>query len=417
MPRPARTVVALALALVVESVGAADAPTLRQVVAAGQAAPGGGTFEGFNIEALPVVAPTNGRGQVVFFATLLRGRATEAFFLASGTRIVRLAADGDPAPGGGTLSGFGRHPIPALNDQGAVAFAAAVSGGKTVEGVFVVRQGRLQTVAVTGTPAPAMASGTFGALDAPALNNRGDVVFLASIRRGRENTETIYVHADRKLRKLVAQGDPAPAGGTFAGFGPPAVTNRGAIAFGAVVDGPAVPGGLFVSEGDKIRMLVGAGEETPIGGIFAKFSERLAINDAGTVAFTAVLNNAPAREAVFVVESGRARKVVALGDAAPGGGTFSHFGLWPALAADGAVAFTASLDHGPSEIGVFVASVAGVKQVAALGDPLPGGGKLTSFGLYPVVSLSPTGTLTFATARTPTGEGAAAIFAVHVPGR
>src|SRR6266542_2903722 len=65
--------------------------TLRAVVTAGRPAPGGGSFEHFSIESLPIVAPVNGKGQVAFFATLLRGMAGEGIFLASGTRISKVA--------------------------------------------------------------------------------------------------------------------------------------------------------------------------------------------------------------------------------------------------------------------------------------------------------------------------------------
>ncbi|HEV8586265.1 MAG TPA: choice-of-anchor tandem repeat NxxGxxAF-containing protein [Methylomirabilota bacterium] len=405
-----RVIGAALVALGVALSARADAPAPRLVAAAGQPAPGGGTFEHFTVEALPVVAPINTRGQVAFFASVLRGRSGEALFLASAGRLTRIAAEGDPAPGGGTLSGFLRHPIPALNDAGVVAFAAAVSGGRTVEGIFLAGQGRLRAIALTGSAAPGVVSGTLAALDAPALNNRGDVVFLASIRRGRETIEAIYLASGRAVRKIVAQGDPAPAGGTFAGFGPPTVNNRGVVAFAAIVDGPAVPGGVFVNESGRTRMLAGAGDETVIGGIFAKFSERLALNDAGTVAFAAMLINAPARHGVFVAESGRPRKVVASGDPAPDAGAFSHFGPWPALAGDGAVAFTASIDHGTAPLGIFVATPAGIARVVAVGDALAEGHRLMSFGLYPIVSVAANGALTFSTAPTATGEGVAAIF-------
>src|SRR5438128_9093981 len=113
---------ALALAAV-----AAAAARLERVAVAGQAAAGGGTFEHFGVEALPVVAPVNGRRQVAFFASLLRGRASEGFFLTDGRRITRIALEGDAAPGGGTFSGFGKHPMPALNERGEVAFVAAIA--------------------------------------------------------------------------------------------------------------------------------------------------------------------------------------------------------------------------------------------------------------------------------------------------
>jgi hypothetical protein len=404
------------LALVV-AVGAArsvaeDLPILQRVVVAGQAAPGGGVFERFSIEALPVVAPVNSRGQVAFFATLLRGPAREGFFLAAGTRIDKIAAEGDAAPGGGAFSGFGRHPIPTLNEAGDVAFAAAVAGGKTVEGIFATVRRRPRAVAVAGSAAPGIASGTFATLDAPALNDRGDVAFLASVRRGRESVEAIYLASGGALAKVVAQGDPAPAGGAFAGFGVPALDNSGAVAFAAVVEGRAVPGGVFVARGGRIRMLVGAGDESPIGGIFAKFSERVALNSAGAVAFTSALKEATTAQAVFVADGGRPRKVVALGDGAPGGGVFSHFGLWPALSAGGAVGFTASVDLGTAEVAAFVWSTTGLVRIGAVGQALPGGGTLSSFGLYPVLALSPSGGATFATAPTATGEGIEGIFLV-----
>src|SRR5438309_4697036 len=322
--------VTLSLLLSVAESHGAEAPSLRRVVITGQAVPGGGTFDRFSVESLPIVAPINGKGQVAFFATVLRGRASEGFFLASGARVSKLVADGDPVPGGGVFSGFGRHPVPALNDAGELAFSPAIAGARAVEGIFVVSPSRVRAIVLAGGPAPDIPSGTFANVDTPAINARGDVAFLATVRRGRESLEVIYLHSGGKTRKVIAQGDLAPAGGTFAGFGPPSLNGKGLVVFGAVVEGRAVPGGLFVWKGGAIRMLVGAGEETPDGGIFAKLSERVAVNDAGTVAFNAILKGSPIGGAIYLIDD-RVRRIDGLGDAAPGGGVFSHFGLWPSL--------------------------------------------------------------------------------------
>jgi hypothetical protein len=404
--------VAVLMTLVAAPIAGPGQPArLRPVVMARQAAPGGGSFEHFSVESQPVVAAVNGKGQVAFFANLLRASASEGIFLASANGLIRkVAVEGDRAPTGGGLSGFGKHPVPAINEAGTVAFAAAVSGGRTVEGIFTASPGRLRSVAVAGEPAPGIPSGTLASVDAPALNDRGDVGFLATVRRGRETVEAIYLRREGRLRKVAAQGDPAPAGGTFAGFGIPALNNKGLVAFAAVVEGRAVPGGLFLAEGERVRMVVGAGDATPIGGIVFKISERVAINEGGAIAFTAVLKDAPTEAAIFVAEAGRLRTVAVLGDAAPGGGTFSHFGLWPALAADGTVGFVAALDRGTTTLGVFVATPAGMLQIAGIGDALPGGGTLASFGLYPVVAVSAAGGVAFATAPTATGEGTEGIF-------
>lgn len=408
------------LALLVPALGisayGAEPHALRAVARAGEAAPGGGTFDRFGQENLPVVAPVNARGEVAFFARLSRGTADEGIFLRRGDRILTVAREGDRVPGIGRLSGFGKHPTPALSDGGLVAFAAAVSGGKAVEGIFAWSAGRLRPVALTGNPVPGMASSVLAGLDSPAVNSRGDIVFLATIRRGRESTDAILLSAGGALRKVVAQGDPAPAGGSFAAFGPPVVNARGAVAFAAVVEGKAVPGGLFVASGERIRMVVGAGEETPLGGIFAKFSERIALNDAGVIAFHGMLKLAPVAAAIFAVEDGRVHAISRLGDAAPGGGTITHFGLWPAVGPQGAIAFAASIEGGSSPMAILITDGPGLAQVVAVGDALPGGDRIATLTLYPVVSVSAHGHVTFAVAPTATGEGPEGLFAAAPPG-
>src|SRR2546422_47231 len=325
-------VAALVAPFAARSSAAGDADRARPVVLAGDAVPGGGTFERFSVESLPIVAPVTSEGRVAFFATILRGRASEGFFVWSEGKVAKVVVDGDPSPAGGTFSGFGRHPIPALNAHGRLAFAAA-----------------------------------------------------------------------------------APAGGGFAGFGAPVVNAKGIVAFAAVVEGPAVPGGLFVSEDGKIRMVLGAGDDAPIGGIFAKLSERIAFNDTGAIAFNAVLKRGPVAAGIFVVEGDRVRKVASLGDAAPGGGVFSYLGLWPALSAAGTVGFVASVDHGPAPIGVFTADRSETRKIAGVGDTVVGIGKLASFGLYPTMAISATRAVTVAIARDGGGAGVDGIVLVPPP--
>src|SRR2546427_403154 len=311
-------VAALVAPFAARSSAAGDADRARPVVLAGDAVPGGGTFERFSVESLPIVAPVTSEGRVAFFATILRGRASEGFFVWSEGKVAKVVVDGDPSPAGG-------------------------------------------------------------------------------------------------LRKVVAQGDAAPAGGGFAGFGAAVVNAKGIVAFAAVVEGPAVPGGLFVSEDGKIRMVLGAGDDAPIGGIFAKLSERIAFNDTGAIAFNAVLKRGPVAAGIFVVEGDRVRKVASLGDAAPGGGVFSYLGLWPALSAAGTVGFVASVDHGPAPIGVFTADRSETRKIAGVGDTVVGIGRLASFGLYPTMAISATRAVTVAIARDGGGAGVDGIVLVPPP--
>jgi hypothetical protein len=392
---------------------AGEAYTLRALARTGDAVPGGGSFDRFGQEGLPIVAPVNARGDVAFFATLSRGVSDEGIFIQRAGRIITVAREGDRVAGVGQLSGFGKHPTPALNDTGTVAFAAAVTAGRAVEGIFTWSAGRLRAIATTGTPVPGMPSTVLAGVDAPTINTRGDVVFLATVRRGRESSEAILASRGGVLRKVVAQGDPAPAGGVFATFGSPALNASGNVAFAAVVEGKAVPGGIFVASRDRIEMAVAAGAETPIGGIFAKFSERIAYSDAGAIAFHGILKFAPVGAAIFVVEDGRPRAVARLGDTAPDGGTIAHFGLWPVVDSTGAAIFAASIEGGPTSVAILQANGSGLTRIVGVGDPLPGGGRIASLTLYPVASVGPRGHVSFAVAPTATSEGPEGLFAAQ----
>jgi hypothetical protein len=386
-----------------EPLAGAQPKAMRLVIAAGQPAPGGGAFDRFDVAAQPVGAPVNADGRVAFYASLVRTNAREGIFLANGARILKVAALGDSVPGGGTLSEFAKHPLPALNDAGKVAFGAAIAGGRASEGVFLAYNGSLNTIALSGTDAPGILSGTFVDFDLPVLNDLDDVVFLATIRRGRETLPVLYLWSNGRLRKLVAAGDLVPDGGTFAQFGVPAINNKGVVAFPATVERGKVLGGLFLAGTVSPRLLVGAGETAPNGAMLTRFSERIALSDTDDVAFGAHLGTGTRAEGVFVANpvSG-ITQVAIVGDEAPGDGRFAGFGPWPTISADGAVAFMAGLDDAPGPLGLYVAEENGLSRIAMIGDGLPDGRTLATFALNPVAMIGANGAVTFATL----GDGA-----------
>jgi hypothetical protein len=309
----------------------------------------------------------------------------------------------------GALSGFGRHPVPALGDDGTVVFTATIAGGRAVEGLFVARNGAVRPVALAGAQAPGNA-GVLAALDAPAVNARGDIVFLAGLRRGRETLEAVLIASGGRLRKVVAQGDPAPSGGSFAAFGPPTIDRDGAVAFGAAIEGRSVPGGIFIWKADQLRMVLGAGDESPIGGIFAKFSERIGFGDRGTIVFHGQIKGVPTAAGIFAIRDGRIQAVARLGDAAPGGGHYSNFGLWPVVSEKGTIAFTAAVDGGPSPVIAVRIASGGPRRVVGVGDSVPGGARIASLSLLPVVSIGAAGDVSFAVAPTTAGAGPEGLF-------
>ena len=391
------------------------AHALRLVVASGQAAPSGGRFDRFDVGSQPIVAPVNNRGQVAFYASVARAKVAEGIFLATASRVVKAAAVGDAVPGGGILSEFARHPLPALNDAGKVAFGAAVAGARATEGIFLAADGRLKAIALSGSDAPGVQNGTFIEFDAPVLNNRDQIAFVGTVRRGRETLQVLYLYSDGVLRKLVAGGDPTPRGGTFDRFGLPAINNKGAVAFPAIVERGAVLGGIFVVGTSELRLVVGAGEIGPGGAMLVRFSERAAIDDEDNVAFVAHLGSNAASEALLVANASGLTQLAVTGEAAPGGGRFSAFGPWPNFGPGGAVAFVAAVDEGPGPLAIYFGNPGAIRRVVMVGDRLPNGGTLPAFALNSVTSAGANGGLTFATMANPE-EGQNGIYYYGPPG-
>jgi hypothetical protein len=386
--------------------------SLRLVIATGQPAPTGGDFNRFDVTTQPIVAPVNARGHVAFYASIVHSKQTEGIFLDVGSRIVKSAALGDPVPGGGLLSEFARHPTPSLNSADKVAFGAAVSGARASEGVFLAGDGSLKVIALSGNDAPGVPTGTFVEFDTPTLNDRDEIAFVATVRRGREMLQVLYLHSAGKLRKLIAEGDPAPVTpgdptrprGTFSKFGVPVINNKGVIVLPAVIDRGDALGGIFVTGTRDLARLLAVGETIAPGTMLVRFSERVALDDDDNVAFGAHVGAGAAAnsEALFLWNAASGlTQVAAVGDSAPGGGRYSAFGAWPSLGLHAAVTFVAGIDDGPGPAGLYVWRAGDTRRLAMTGDRLPDHTKLPAFALNPVASAGPNGAVTFATMSAP----------------
>src|SRR6185437_1144971 len=314
---------------------------LRAVVQSGQPAPGGGSFDRFDVVAQPVVAPVNVRGQVAFYATVLHASAREGIFLADAGTITKVAAFGDALPGGGTLSEFAEHPTPALNAAGHVAFAAQTAGGRGTEGVFLAGADGLRVIAQAGDDAPGVPAGVLVAFNVPALNDNDELAFVATVRRGREMMDVLYFWNGRRLQRIVAEGERLQRiGGTMDKIGEPALNNSGVIVFpAALLKGPVL-GGIFVAGTRTLNLLAGAGDRTPSGAMILRFSERMAINDEDHIAFGAYVGgDGQQRQAVLGIRPEGLVEIAVAGAAAPGGGRYVGFGPWPTTGPGGATAF------------------------------------------------------------------------------
>jgi hypothetical protein len=377
-------------------------PVFWLVVASGQRAPTGGSFDRFDVASQPIVAPVNARGHVAFYASVIRTKAREGIFLATRSGMKKIAAIGDPVPGGGILSEFAKHPIPSLNDADKVAFGAAITGAQANEGVFLFADGALKSIALSGADAPGVPTGTFVEFDTPTLNNWDEVAFVATVRRGRETLEVLYLYSGGRLRKLVAEGDASPRGGTFEKFGVPAINNKGVVAFPAVLEHAAVLGGIFVAGTRDLRLVLGAGETDPNGVMLVRFSEHVAINDEDNLALGAhVSKGSGQQEAVLLARPAGLVQIAVAGDDAPGVGKFAGFGPWPSLGPGEMVAFVAAVDNGPGPLGLYVRQGGSLRRIVMTGERLPDGKILPGFALNPVATAGPNGGVTFATVAEP----------------
>jgi len=377
---------------------AADGP-VRVIVRSGQMAPDGGRFDRFDVTSQPVVAPVNARGQVAFYATVLRSPAREGVFIADAGHVTKAAAFGDPVPGGGTLAEFAEHPVPSLNAAGRVAFVAQIAGGRATEGIFLAGEGSLRAVALAGDDAPGVPTGVMVGFDDPALNDNDEIAFVASVRRERDVMDVAYFWNGRRLQRVVAEGDRLlRIGGKMGRIGVPALNNAGVIAFPAsILKGPVL-GGIFVAGARDLRLVVTAGDRLDDGALILRFSERVAIDDEDGIAFGAYLGGQTGqREAVLRTGPDGLAVVAIEGAQAPGGGRYAGFGPWPTVAPGGVTAFVAALDGGLGPLAAFAGPLGEIRPIATMGEILPGGERIGRFALNAVAVAGSGGRLTFAT--------------------
>ena len=155
-----------------------------KVAAVGDPSPIGGTFGAVGPGSI------NNNGKVVFLASPVGDTINSNLFMWDNGVVTKVAALGDPAPGGGTFSGLGVEsfgfqdgtfvpfgPVPDINDSDQIAFRAIVTGGITGRGI-VVRTNQVDEWYVK-VPDPTPIGGTYLDMQAAAINNAGQIAFFA----------------------------------------------------------------------------------------------------------------------------------------------------------------------------------------------------------------------------------------------
>jgi hypothetical protein len=256
----------------------------------------------------------------------------------------------------GGIGVFAEFEAVSLNSRGDVAFLAWVRHGReTIEVIYVARKvgavHQLTKVAAVGEPAPG--GGFFAGFGAPVVNNGGAVAFPAVVKLGPALGAIFVAPAEAPMHLFLGTGDPAPTGGIFARFSERiGFDDSGRVAFGAFINGSGPDFGFFVANGADRRAIAARGQAAPGGGVYASFGAWPAMSHTGELAFVAATDKGQTFDGVFLMNAaGKVTRVVAPGDPLLDGGKLTSLGLYPtvAVASDGSVSLLGIVERDGEE--------------------------------------------------------------------
>jgi hypothetical protein len=276
------------------------------------------------------VASLNNRGTVSFIARTSVGEP--GVFTGKGGPLTLLAN------GNGPFGGFGAW-FTAINDSGTVAFRGDLIAG----GIGMFTATRREITEIGG--------GAFSSLSLrPSINNAGLVTFLggtAAVPYG------LFAGRDGTYFTLYDSRPPSP----FFSFGGPAINESGTVAFLAGVRETPSWAGIFTGNGGPTLTIADSRNG------YLRLDTEPSINDAGAVAFAAILTSGVS--GIFVGNG------VASSTIADSSGPFNNFWISsPIINNRGAVVFFAELDGG--RVGIFTGPDPQADKVIAVGDYLMG---------------------------------------------
>lgn len=325
---------------------------IERIAVAGDPVPdqAGQLIAGFGERPAPVM---NDAGSVAFTATLAGGRGAGGVFLSDEGKLRTIVSSGMKAPvilGG--IGVFAEFEAVSLNNRGDVAFLAWVRHGReTVEVIYVARKvgavHQLMKVAASGEPAPG--GGFYNSFGAPVVNSNGAIAFPAVVKLGPALGAIFVAPAEAPAHFFLGTGDPTPTGGIFARFSERiGFDDAGRVAFGAFINGSGPDFGIFVADGADRRAIAARGQAAPGGSVYASFGAWPVMSHTGELAFAAATDQGASFDGVFVTNaSGKVARVLQPGDMLMDGGKLTSLGLYPtvAVASDGSVSLLGIVDR------------------------------------------------------------------------
>ena len=287
--------------------GTFAAPQL--VAREGSAAPGAAAGVNYSLFFDPTLSDD---GQVAYLAHLTGTGVTSANFvamyagnIASPQQVARAddAAPGTPA--GVTYLSFG---IPVLNDAAQLAYIVSLAGsGVSSTNDSAIYAGSFaspQLIAREGNAAPGTTAGVnYLTLGVPTLNDTGQIAFttrLTGTGVTGANDAALYAGTLVSPQLVARSGDAAPGTGAGVNYfipGAPALNDVGQVAYFAALAGSVTPGvddeAVYAGNFASPQLIARRGDAAPgaaAGVNFSDFAFGPSLNDAGQVAYMAILS-------------------------------------------------------------------------------------------------------------------------------
>ncbi len=279
-----------------------DTHSFFTVAQTGQAVPGGNGQFGSDGQTFDGGHSINTVGSAAFIANLVGtsggGSDERGVFRFDDGALTEVARTGQTAPGGGQYGYIDRV---VLNDAGQLAFESELTGigGTDPSGVYREDGGTITELIRTGAASPD-GNGTISSVVFPAFNDAGQAalkVLLTGTTGGSDDDSALLV-TDGVTTSLVArEGQAAPDGdGTFVNINPPkGLNNAGQIVFSANLQVGPSGFGVFRGDGTDLTQIFRSGQAAPDGNGTFRSLDSAALNDAGQVAFDAILFGAEDR--------------------------------------------------------------------------------------------------------------------------
>jgi hypothetical protein len=291
------------------------------------------------------------------------------------SRTRTVITSGEPAPGGGvfapTLERMSAKGVPTISGRTIVLGSDLLLNGQSVYGVYAETNGVQRVVTRVGSPAPG--GGTIQDISHFTTDQFGNVFLVVRVGNG-ATPDAVLKYSFPVLSSLARVGDALPNGETIATIGlAVAADGQGGAYFQAAYGATAGATALVHAKGDFMNtkeLVAATGQPAPGGGTFGAVSpSTIASSTSGLVAFTATVDGGPS--GIFSGRAGNLLRAADAVDALPN--------LTIADNDDAEVSFTE-----PATPGIKTATLTGTTTFVANGTPAPRSTGTINFGGFQI---------------------------------